>query len=679
MEPKVSIIIPVYNVEEHLPRCLDSVVGQTLREIEIICVDDGSSDASLDILRQYEARDGRMRVIAQENRGPGGARNRGFDAARGEYVLFVDSDDWIDEAFCERLYDAACGADADVACASMLKIKLSHSRWTVCYAARRVLTEAAEKCRACLCPPDFYVMNKLMRRGMLLRLGLRFRERVYYEDVEYVSRLLCECGPLVTVPGPCYYYWLRTDSTINGAQTARKQRDRYEAHKRFVAYADLHGIAVDGRFRDITLRDYRFGISWLKVKDNGWRITHKLLGFLPVKWRSARPDRYAERAAAAEKGLTVAFDAKRITHNATGLGNYGRMMIGALVRFAPENRYLLYSPDPGRADLRERLPDAEQIVFRYPVRPRRGVGRMLWRTFGSCRELPSGVSLFHGLAGELPFEIRKTGLPSVVTVHDLIFLRYPSYYKWIDRKIYAYKYRWACRQADRVIAISEATKRDIVSFFGIDPAKIDVVYQGCDESFKREVPEERRRAVREKYALPRRYLLSVGSIEERKNLLLVLRAVACMEEPVDVVAVGKRTPYTAEVERFAAEHGLKERLHVFDRVAFEDLPAIYRMADVFVYPSRFEGFGIPMIEAACCGVPTIGATGSCLEEAGGPDALYVDPDDPEALADAVVRVLSDEALRERMIRRGREYVARFEPQVLVGELLEVYRRVIETR
>ena len=175
MEPKVSIIIPVYNVEPFLARCLDSVAGQTLRGIEIICVDDGSPDRSIDILNRYAAQDGRIRVISQENRGLGGARNRGFDAATGEFILFVDSDDWIDPAYCERLYEAAREAEADIACASMLKIRPSYSKWTIHYTERQVVADTQEKFRICRCPPDFYVMNKLLRREMLLRLGLRFR------------------------------------------------------------------------------------------------------------------------------------------------------------------------------------------------------------------------------------------------------------------------------------------------------------------------------------------------------------------------------------------------------------------------------------------------------------------------------------------------------------------------
>ena len=377
--------------------------------------------------------------------------------------------------------------------------------------------------------------------------------------------------------------------------------------------------------------------------------------------------------------MKIAFDAKRITHNATGLGNYGRTIVGMLARFAPGGRYLLYTPDPGREELRGRLPESDVIRYCYPRRPKRGLLRAWWRSFGIVRELPEDLTLFHGLSGELPFGLRKQGVRSVVTVHDLIFLRYPACYKWIDRKIYAFKCRKACEQADRVIAISEATKRDLVGFLGVPEEKIDVVYQGCDASFKREIPRERLLEIRRRYDLPERYVLYVGSIEWRKNLLLLIRALESLPERIPVVAVGKRTPYAAEVERYVAEHGLGPWFRLCDRVPFSDLPAFYRMADLFVYPSRFEGFGIPMIEAAACGVPTIGATGSCLEEAGGPAAIYVDPDSPEELAARIAEVLSDDALRRRMVEGGRAHIARFQPEPIAESLLAVYRKVSDKR
>lgn len=375
------------------------------------------------------------------------------------------------------------------------------------------------------------------------------------------------------------------------------------------------------------------------------------------------------------KKMTIAFDAKRITHNATGLGNYGRTIVEMLAQFAPEGHYLLYTPDPGRKELRSRLPESDVIHYCYPRHPKRGLLRAWWRSFGVVRELPKDLTLFHGLSGELPFGLQKQGVHSVVTVHDLIFLRFPSYYKWIDRKIYAFKCSKACQQADRVIAISEATKRDLISFLGVPEEKIDVVYQGCDASFKREIPQDRLLEIRRKYNLPSKYILYVGSIEWRKNLLLLIRALELLPERIPVVAVGKRTPYATEVERYVTEHGLGPWFRLCDQVSFSDLPAFYRMADLFVYPSRFEGFGIPMIEAAVCGVPTIGATGSCLEEAGGPAAIYVDPDSPEELAAQIAEVLSNDVLRRRMIEKGRDHVARFEPAPIMKSLLAVYRKV----
>lgn len=377
-----------------------------------------------------------------------------------------------------------------------------------------------------------------------------------------------------------------------------------------------------------------------------------------------------------KKGLRIGFDAKRITHNATGLGNYGRTIVAMLAHFAPENRYDLYSPDPGREELRQRLAGIDQVEFHYPRTPKHGIGKAWWRSFGIARELEPATDLFHGLSGELPAGLRKQGVRSVVTVHDLIFLRFPAYYKPIDRWIYTRKFRSACRRADRIIAISEATKRDLVHFFGTPEEKIDVIYQGCDKRFKQPVGEAVLRDVRARHALPEHYILSVGSIEERKNLMLVVKAVAQLDRPRHIVAVGKRTPYTQRVEQYAAAHGLGSYLHIRDRVSFDDLPALYQGADLFVYPSRYEGFGIPMIEAACCGVASIGATGSCLEEAGGPDAAYVNPDDPQELARRIEEILNDETLRRRMIERGRSYVTRFEPEVITADLLATYRKVL---
>jgi glycosyltransferase involved in cell wall biosynthesis len=284
------------------------------------------------------------------------------------------------------------------------------------------------------------------------------------------------------------------------------------------------------------------------------------------------------------------------------------------------------------------------------------------------------LDIFHGLSGELPVGISKTGVKSVVTIHDLIFLRYPEYYKSVDRVIYTRKFRYACENADKIIAISECTKRDIISFFNVPEEKIAVVYQGCHPDFGKKVTEEKKQEVIEKYKLPSSYVLYVGSIESRKNLLVAVKALHGVDPEVHLVAIGKQTPYQDEVERYVMQANLSERVHILNRIPFADLPACYQLASVFVFPSFFEGFGIPILEALNSEIPVIAATGSCLEEAGGPGSVYVDPVDEQKLAGQINRILSDNAVSHEMIEEGRKYAQRFNDEVLASDTMKIYER-----
>lgn len=379
-----------------------------------------------------------------------------------------------------------------------------------------------------------------------------------------------------------------------------------------------------------------------------------------------------------KESIMIGFDAKRAAQNKTGLGNYSRFVIGALTLFAPDKRYLLYIPNPNRVSSLGGIEKADNIELRYPQTAFWKKFRSLWRVWGVTANLEKdNVRLFHGLSNELPLNIRKArNTRSIVTIHDLIFLRYPEYYHYIDRKIYTYKFRKACQNADRIIAVSECTKRDIISFFHIPEEKIDVVYQGCDTQFKQTVPEYIKEEIRQKYQLPQRYILYLGSIESRKNLLLVAKALKHIQEPVSVIAIGKRTPYAETVEDFLKKNQLEERMRLLNNIPFKELPAFYQMASTFVYPSFFEGFGIPLLEALNSGIPAIGTTGSCLEEAGGPHSIYVHPEDDKGLAKAIERTLTDRLLREEMIREGKKYAQLFEEEKLTQDLLNVYGKVL---
>ncbi len=378
--------------------------------------------------------------------------------------------------------------------------------------------------------------------------------------------------------------------------------------------------------------------------------------------------------------MRIGFDAKRAVQNFTGLGNYSRYVIDILCRFYPENEYIAYAPKRIENKQTDRLLNRHPgLSLKLPTGFLWRKARSLWRVWRISGQMEKEhTELFHGLSNELPLNIRRKKIKSIVTIHDLIFLRYPRFYKRIDRAIYSFKFRKACRNADRIIAISECTKRDIVSFFDIDPGKIEVVYQGCDACFSHEATEQQKQEVRQRYSLPRKYVLNVGSIEERKNALLAIKAMEGLPDEVHLVIVGKHTPYTDKIKSYADEKGLARRIHFIHNLPFADLPAVYQMATVFIYPSRFEGFGIPILEALHSGVPVVAATGSCLEEAGGPYSIYVDPDNVEETAAALRLLCTDEAQRKEMIEKGKRFSASFSEEKQAEQLMEIYRKVLHS-
>ena len=368
--------------------------------------------------------------------------------------------------------------------------------------------------------------------------------------------------------------------------------------------------------------------------------------------------------------LIIGYDAKRIVRNGTGLGSYGRTLVNDIARCSETVPLILrlYAPDKGRDDLRGQVISHDNLSFCYPQSTHLPFGKSLWRSYGIVSDLKrDGVQLYHGLSGELPIGIRKSGIKSVVTIHDLIFLRHPEFYNWLDTKIYAWKFRQTIREADHIIAVSECTKRDIIKLGQVDESRISVIYQSCAPRFSAPNPE---------IPTPPHYILSVGSIEARKNILLAVKALPYLPEDISLVIVGRHTKYTDQVTAYTKANHLDHRVRILHGVSDEELPALYAGAEAFVYPSVYEGFGIPIIEAISCGLPVVACTGSCLEEAGGPDSFYVAPDDAEGMANAIRQSLRGAEGREQRILRSREYIRRFEGRDVASQVIDLYHSLI---
>lgn len=366
--------------------------------------------------------------------------------------------------------------------------------------------------------------------------------------------------------------------------------------------------------------------------------------------------------------MKIGFDGKRAANNLTGLGNYSRSLIEHLAYQFPEHEYLVYSPKVKQSKQIDAFFKKDNIELKLPKN-----GPFLWRTLNILKDLnQDGCQIFHGLSHEIPMAIQHTRIKSIVTIHDLIFLRFPQYYKFIDRKLYEWKSKSACKNANKIIAISEKTKNDIIDLYGIDPEKIQVIYQSCDDSFKTPFPKETLSRIKATYKLPEKYILNVGTIEERKNLKLAVQALKNVDEECKLVVIGKQTGYFKTVEKEIEKLDLKDRIIFLKNIPFADLPGIYQMAGIFVYPSFYEGFGIPIIEALYSGIPVVAATGSCLEEAGGPNSLYVSPNDADGLAKSINQILENPELQKEMKEKGFEFVQKFNSSVVTKQLMDCY-------
>ena len=376
--------------------------------------------------------------------------------------------------------------------------------------------------------------------------------------------------------------------------------------------------------------------------------------------------------------MTVGMDAKRAVENYTGLGNYSRYAVNILSAAYPSTSFRLYAPRNKENDrLRPLLGrDNIELITSNPA-INCGLTRALWRTIDLPAQLKADdVAVYHGLSNELPLTIKGV-CPAVVTIHDIIYRRYPADYNAIDRKIYDFKYGHSARNATRVIAISECTRRDIIADYDIDPAKIDVIYQGIDPVFSLDISTVRRQQVRERYKLPQTFILSVGTVSPRKNQLLAVEALARLPKTVCLVIVGgANRQYLGEIERRAAALAVADRIIRLEGVPLADLPALYSLAAVSSYTSRYEGFGLPVVESLTAGTPVIACTGSCLEEAGGDGAVYINPDDVAAYALAAEHIIDDTIFHDQLARRGRAHVRRFSAEAFAKATMASYNKAI---
>jgi len=372
--------------------------------------------------------------------------------------------------------------------------------------------------------------------------------------------------------------------------------------------------------------------------------------------------------------MILGYDAKRLFHNNTGLGNYSRDLVRIISSKMKDSSFFLYNPKLGNV---KKFSLENNMIEKRPISFFAKKFSALWRRKGIIKQLKNDkVDIFHGLSGEIPSGINKTGIKSIVTVHDLIFLEHPELYKPIDRFIYNLKFKKACQKADLVVSISEHTKKDIIKHYNIGPEKIKVIYQGCHPAVKQTITKQDKHKLQEKLNLPNNFLLNVGTIERRKNQEAIVKALTLLDDE-KLVIVGRKTKYFETIKKIIDNNNLQERVFFLEGLTMDELATLYQMADIFIYPSLYEGFGIPIIESLFSETPVITTSGGVFPEAGGSDSLYVNPHDPQEIAEKVKLLRNNPILREEITNKGKKYASVFMDDYIANQWKEIYTNILK--
>lgn len=367
--------------------------------------------------------------------------------------------------------------------------------------------------------------------------------------------------------------------------------------------------------------------------------------------------------------MRIGFDAKRALNNGSGLGNYSRNLLNALMHDYAGNDYLLFTPKASDEYLNQ-LEGNFKLVF--PETRFDKTIPALWRSYGVRSQLyKNRIEVFHGLSNELPYGLPASDFKRVVTIHDLLFLKDKQQYPFTDRQIYTSKTRYACKHANRIIAVSAETRRDIVQHYGTDEKKIVVIPPAIDPTF--EIRSTKHEII-QRYNLPAKYILNVSSFFPRKNQKTLVEAFDLIKDKVaeHLVLVGGAGNTLPEIKALIEAKKLQQWVHILTGVSNDALPAVYQAASLFVFPALYEGFGMPVAEALLSGVPVITTGGGAMQEAGGDAALYTDPLSANELAAAMLRVISDEQLRTGMVTRGLIHAQQFTGKEVAAKTMQVY-------
>lgn len=365
--------------------------------------------------------------------------------------------------------------------------------------------------------------------------------------------------------------------------------------------------------------------------------------------------------------MKIGFDAKRAFHNQTGLGNYSRSIIESIAKIRTNDKLYLMTPTLNTMNFNT---DYKNINV---IQPPFFSNKSYWRFKGVNKAIKKlSIDVYHGLSNEIPHAIQTK---NVVTIHDLIFLKYPKFYSYFDRNIYHMKSKMACRNADKIIATSMQTKEDIINFFNIPEDRIHVIYQTCQSEF---INGPSKQKINNKIidGIKEPFILYVGGVEKRKNLLFLLQALVKCKKEIKLICVGKNYKYHKKTQEFIIKNKLLNRVNFLEIDNTDTLAMLYRKSRALIYPSIDEGFGIPIIEAMYSKIPVVTSNKAIFKEIGGKHSCYFMEGKVDSLVDKVEKIWTDSKERDNMIYMNLNYVQRFNANDQATKIINIYQKLV---
>jgi glycosyltransferase involved in cell wall biosynthesis len=373
--------------------------------------------------------------------------------------------------------------------------------------------------------------------------------------------------------------------------------------------------------------------------------------------------------------MRIGIDATALPPQPVGAGNYIIELVRALHTLDSQHEFIIFAQQHGR----ELIGSPARTGFEWIDLPDHSpVRRLIWEQIEFPNLLKKQrIDLLHSLHYTRPLRL---ACRSIVTIHDMTFFLFPHLHTRAKRIFFPAMIRYSARAADALIAISESTRQDAIRILGLPPGKITSVPLGVRPEFRHVHDQTLKADVRARYHLPEKFLLFVGLVEPRKNLPLLLKSyhrVVSQGTHLPLVIVGRNGWMYEQVLELIASLGLTEAVHLAGYVSPEDLPIVYNLADVFIYPSLYEGFGLPPLEALACGTPVITTAISSMPEHIGQAGLLIPPGDEDALTQAIIRLLNDRELKSRLAILGPQQAAQFTWTRTAHQTLQVYENVLK--